>query len=147
MQLILARGLNPGDVQVLVGLDDGQGFNKIAFTLIEKEKDEKDGRSRRSEGLFPRSFKSSGVSKLFLAAVVPKNHHNQLQANQHLGAHFVIWPNPTQQRPITCLSSVTSPNIMRITFLLAAQSKNRPSTRTVSTLTSWLVIQRAQCCM
>ena len=88
MQLILARGLNPGDVQVLVGLDDGQGFNKIAFTLIEKEKDEKDGRSRRSEGLFPRSFKSSGVKKLFLAAVVPgvpENHHNQKVLLKALG--------------------------------------------------------------
>ena len=106
MQLILARGLNPGDVQVLVGLDDGQGFNKIAFTLIEKEKDEKDGRSRRSEGLFPRSFKSSGVKKLFLAAVVPgvpENHHNQQVLLNALGMEGLEWSTTVDLKMAMCL--------------------------------------------
>ena len=88
MHLIHARNMDPGDIQVLVGLDDGQGFNKIAFTLIEKEKDEKQGRSRRSDGLFPKIFKSSGVKKLFLAAVVPgvpENHFNQRALLEALG--------------------------------------------------------------
>ena len=106
MQLIHARNLDPGDIQVLVGLDDGQGFNKIAFTLIEKEKDEKQGRSKRSDGLFPKIFKSSGVKKLFLTAVVPgvpENHFNQKALLEALGMEGVEWSMTVDLKMAMCL--------------------------------------------
>ena len=55
MHFIHARGLDPGKVQVLVGLDDGQKFNKIGFVLKDIENEEEDtDRVRRSQGLFPK---------------------------------------------------------------------------------------------
>lgn len=111
LHLILARGHSPGDVQVLVGLDDGQGFNKIAFTIIEKDEEIREGRSKRSEELFPKVFKSSGVKKLFLAAVVPcvpENHHNQGVLLQALGMEGLEWSMTVDLKMANCLVGKSS---------------------------------------
>ena len=49
MHFIHARGLNPGNVRVLVGLDDGQKFNKIGFVLKDVEREDQEGRVRRDQ--------------------------------------------------------------------------------------------------
>lgn len=52
MRVIRSRGSNPGEVEALTGLDDGQGFLKVAFVVVDKEQDtvrEKGERSKYSE--------------------------------------------------------------------------------------------------
>ena len=111
MHLIHARNLNPGDVQVLVGLDDGQGFNKIGFTLIDCGKEVVEGRTKKSQGLFPKAFKDSGVKKLFLAAVVPgvpENHHNQKVLLNALGMEGIEWSMTVDLKMAICLTGKAS---------------------------------------
>ena len=106
MHFIHARGLDPGNVRVLVGLDDGQKFNKIGFVLKDVEKVEHTGRAKRSEGLFPKKFKDSGVKSLFLAAVVPgtpENHHNQKTLLDALGMEGLEWSMTVDLKMANCL--------------------------------------------
>ena len=62
--------------------------------------------SRRSDGLFPKIFKSSGVKKLFLAAVVPgvpENHFNQRALLEALGMEGVEWSMTVDLKMALCL--------------------------------------------
>ena len=107
MHFIHARGLDPGKVQVLVGLDDGQKFNKIGFVLKDIENEEEDtDRVRRSQGLFPKKFKDSGVKSLLLAAVVPgtpENFHNQKTMLEALGMEGLEWSMTVDLKMANCL--------------------------------------------
>ena len=51
MRVTRARGFNPGEVEALTGLDDGQGLLKVA--MVENDEDDKtkdnEGRSKYTE--------------------------------------------------------------------------------------------------
>ena len=80
-EIVEAGNIDPGNVQIIYGLDNGQKFNKIAFLVKDKDnREENNGRQRRCSELFHNKFKDSGVKMLILAAVVPacpENHHNK----------------------------------------------------------------------
>ena len=40
MRVIRERGANPGDVEAVTGIDDGQGFLKVAIIMIDTKEDE-----------------------------------------------------------------------------------------------------------
>ena len=56
-EVVDVRQLQHDQVQVLCGLDNGQGFNKIAFLVMQKDKEEgESSRTKRSEQLFRDKF-------------------------------------------------------------------------------------------
>ena len=65
MHIILALGLEPSQVKVFVGLDDGQKFNKIGFIIKEVVKKAKSDKLQHSDNIFQNNFKDSSVKKLF----------------------------------------------------------------------------------
>ena len=65
MHIILACGLEPSQVKVFVGLDDGQKFNKIGFIIKEVVKKAKSDKLQHSDNIFQNNFKDSSVKKLF----------------------------------------------------------------------------------
>ena len=55
LRVIKSRGLNPGEIEPLTGLDDGQGFLKIALVVVDPDDDsekEKGSRCKYSEVKF-----------------------------------------------------------------------------------------------
>ena len=58
MYTLNERGLNPGDCDVHVGFDGGQGILKIGFTVTEREKMDNDsGRSRYAQVFYIHNIK------------------------------------------------------------------------------------------
>ena len=50
VQLVLQEGMNPHTSVVLTGMDDGQGFCKVAVVFLDTESDkENKGRAKYSE--------------------------------------------------------------------------------------------------
>lgn len=107
-EVVEARDLDPGDVQVICGLDNGQKFNKIAFLVKQKQTSlEEKGRQRRSMELFRDKFKDSGVKMLILAAVIPscpENHHNQKEMLNALGIEGLEWGTTVDLKMALCLT-------------------------------------------
>ena len=73
VQLVLyERGLDPHACDVHVGFDGGQGILKIGFTVTERnETVTPTERSKYSDGVAPKSAKSSSVKKLLVLGAVP----------------------------------------------------------------------------
>ena len=111
-EVVDVRQLHHDQVQVLCGLDNGQGFNKIAFLVIQKDKEEvESSRTKRSEELFRDKFKDSGVKKLLLAAVIPacpENHHNQKVMLDALGMDGLEWGTTVDLKMALCLVGKSS---------------------------------------
>ena len=40
MKVIRERGVNPGEVEAITGIDDGQGFLKVGMVVIDAKEDE-----------------------------------------------------------------------------------------------------------
>ena len=87
------RGEDPRDITGLVGLDQGQGSLKVALTLVNKNKDDKESvRSKDSEGVAPKNFKDTSVKKLLLLSVypdIPEVHSNLYKILEDLGIEAV----------------------------------------------------------
>ena len=111
-EVVDARNLDPGDVQVICGLDNGQKFNKIGFIVKNKEQSLSDtGRQKRSDELFKGKFKDSGVKMLILAAAVPscpENHHNQKEMLDALGIEGLEWGTTVDLKMALCLTGKSS---------------------------------------
>ena len=106
-EVVDTRKYNPGEVQVICGLDNGQQMNKIVFIVKQKDKEgEEAGRTRRSQELFKNTFKDSGVKMLLLAAVVPscpENYHNQKTMLNALGMEGLEWGTTVDLKMAMCL--------------------------------------------
>jgi hypothetical protein len=68
------RNLDPDNVVVQIGIDDGQGLVKIMMSIKEKDAEEpkaKKKKSKYSDGFAPKEFQNSGVKKLILILLSP----------------------------------------------------------------------------
>ena len=74
-QLVMEeRNLDPDNVVVQIGIDDGQGLVKIMMSIKEKDAEApktKKKKSKYSEGFAPKDFQNSGVKKLILILLSP----------------------------------------------------------------------------
>lgn len=106
-EVVDARNYDPGEVQVICGLDNGQQMNKIGFVVIQKDKENVEaGRTKRCQELFKNSFKDSGVKMLLLAGVVPncpENYHNQKAMLDSLGMEGLEWGTTVDLKMAMCL--------------------------------------------
>ena len=87
------RGEDPRDITGLVGLDQGQGSLKVALTLVNNKKEDKENvRSKYSQGVAPKNFKDTSVKKLLLLSVypdIPEVHSNLNKILEDLGIEAV----------------------------------------------------------
>ena len=80
-QVIIERNLSPDNVEVQIGMDDGQGLLKVMLTVKEKSElgkiIDKPARSCYSEGFSCNTFQHSSVKKTFVIAIVKatENYH------------------------------------------------------------------------
>ena len=74
MKVIRERRANPGEVEAITGMDDGQGFLKVAMVVIDAKEDEikqVGGRAKYSGGVCSKMFKSNSVKQLLMLSVAP----------------------------------------------------------------------------
>ena len=74
MKVIRERRPNPGEDEVITGMDNGQGFLKVAMVVIDAKEDEnkqEGGRAKYSEGVCSKMFKSNSVKQLLMLSVAP----------------------------------------------------------------------------
>ena len=71
VEVLLERGLKPEDVNILIGIDDGQGILKVSIVMIDKNIDNREGRSHYSEGILPKKFEDTSVKKLHIISAFP----------------------------------------------------------------------------
>ena len=106
------RGMNPNTSVVLTGMDDGQGFCKIAAVFLDTEDNlGTTGRAKYSEGVAPKNFKNSSVKKLMILAVVPKvseNHPNLQAISNELNMQAVEFSVSADVKMLNCLAGKAS---------------------------------------
>ena len=106
------RGMNPYTSVVLTGMDDGQGFCKIAAVFLDTGDDlGTQGRAKYSDGVAPKNFKNSSVKKLMILAVVPnvpENHPNMQAILSELNMQAVEFSVSADVKMLNCLTGKAS---------------------------------------
>ena len=92
-QVLIERQLRPDEVEIQVGIDEGQNLLKILMTIKKKEECEvtEKKRTKYSTGFKPNKFKLSGVKKLFVLFASPtcERYDNLVNILEGLGLEAV----------------------------------------------------------
>ena len=92
-QVLIERQLRPDEVEIQVGIDEGQNLLKILMTIKHKEEGQVTERKKTkySAGFNPNKFKLSGVKKLFVLFASPtcERYDNLVNILEGLGLEAV----------------------------------------------------------